>query len=71
MIAPAIEQLAEEYSGRVKIGKVNVDEEGDLAGRHGVISIPTMVVYHHGNIVNQKTGALPKPDIENIFKNLL
>jgi len=45
MIGPFIEQLAEEYEGRVKIGKANLDEEADLAARHGVVSIPTLIVY--------------------------
>ena len=69
MIGPFIEQLAEEYSGRLKVGKVNVDEEGDLAGRHGVVSIPTMVIYKDGGIVNQAVGALPKQNIEALFRD--
>jgi thioredoxin 1 len=71
MIAPFIDQLAEEYKGRLKVGKVNVDEEGGLAEKHGIVSIPTLVVYQGGKIVNQKVGALPKPDIERIFKDLV
>jgi thioredoxin 1 len=71
MIAPVIEELAREYSGKIKVGKVNVDEEGELATKHGIISIPTMVVYHGGNIANQKVGALPKQEIEGLFKNLI
>ena len=69
MIGPFIEQLAEEYSGSLKVGKVNVDEEGDLAGRHGVVSIPTIVIYKDGRIVNQAVGALPKQNIEALFKD--
>ena len=71
MIAPFIDQLADEYSGRVKIAKVNVDEEEDLASRHGIASIPTLVVYQDGKIVNQKPGALPKQEIEKLFKDLI
>jgi thioredoxin 1 len=71
MIGPFIDQLAGEYEGRVKIGKVNVDEENELAGRHGVVSIPTLVVYKDGAVVNQKSGAAPKRDIEALFKNYL
>ena len=71
MIAPFIDQLADEYAGRIKIVKVNVDEEQDLAGRHGIASIPTLVVYQGRNIVNQKAGAIPKHEIEKLFKNLL
>lgn len=71
MIAPVLEQLAAEYADRLKIANVNVDEENDLAGRHGVTSIPTMVIYKGGQLVRQQTGALPKYDIETLFKDLL
>ena len=71
MIGPVIERLAEEYSGRLKVGKVNVDEEEDLAGRHSVVSIPTLVVYKDGKIANQAMGALPKQNIEALFKELV
>ena len=71
MINPFIDQLANEYAGRIKIGKVNVEEENELAGRHGVVSIPTLVLYKDGAIVNQKNGAAPKHDIEALFKNIV
>ena len=71
MIGPFVEQLAEEYSDRVKVGKVNVDEEQDLAGRHGVVSIPTLVLYKDGKVTNQAVGAVPKQSIEALFKDLL
>ena len=71
MIGPFIEKLAEEYSGRLRVGKVNVDEEADLASRHGIVSIPTLVVYKDGSIANQAVGALPKQSIEALFKDLL
>jgi thioredoxin 1 len=71
MIGPLIEQLANEYNGRLKVGKVNVDEEAELASRHGVVSIPTLVIYKNGTIVNQATGAVPKQNIEALFKDFL
>ena len=71
IIGPVLEQLAEEYAGRVKIGKVNIDEDPDLASSHGVISIPTLLVYRNGEIVNQASGALPKHNIEALFKELI
>ena len=71
MIGPFVEQLAVEYSGRLKVGKVNVDEEADLASRHGIASIPTLAVYKDGKITNQAAGALPKHNIEALFKDLL
>ena len=71
MIGPVIEQLAEEYHGRLKVGKVNVDKEQDLAGSHRIMSIPTLVVYKDGKIVNQAAGVLPKHDIEALFRDLI
>ena len=71
MVGPVIDQLAEEYSGRLKVGKVNVDEETELSGRHTIRSIPTLVLYKDGKVVNQKAGALPKNDIEALFKELV
>jgi thioredoxin 1 len=70
-IGPFIDQLADEYAGRVKIGKVNVDEEGELAEKHNVVSIPTLVVYKNGSAAGQKVGAVPKHDIEALFKPLI
>jgi thioredoxin 1 len=71
MIGPFIEQLASEYSGRVKVGKVNVDEEEKISSRHGIVSIPTLVVYKNGEIVNQAVGAFPKQNIEALFKDFI
>ncbi|MCL2127943.1 MAG: thioredoxin [Treponema sp.] len=70
MIAPFIDQLADEYKGKVKIVKVNVDEESGLAEQHGIVSVPTLVLYKDGAIADQKTGAAPKRDIESMFKDL-
>jgi len=71
MVGPLIDQLADEYSGRLKVGKINVDEESDLASRHGIVSIPTLMVYKDGKIANQAVGGLPKKNIEDLFKNLI
>jgi thioredoxin 1 len=71
MIGPFIDQLAEEYAGRIKVGKVNVDEQGGLAGQHGIVSIPTLVLYKDGSQIRQKIGAAPKHDIEGLFKDLI
>ena len=70
MISPFIDQLAGEYEGRIKIGKVNVDEENGLAERHGIASIPALVLYKDGAIVVQKNGAAPKRDIEAMFRDI-
>jgi thioredoxin 1 len=71
MIAPAVAQLAESYKGKLKVGKVNVDDEGDIASQYGIISIPTLMVFKDGNVVKQKVGALPKHEIENLVKEYI
>ena len=71
IIAPFIEQLAEEYSGKIKVGKINIDDESSLANKHNIVSIPTLVIYKDGAVVTQRSGALPKHDIEALFKNFL
>ena len=64
MMGPIIEQLAEEYEGKAKVGKVNVDEEGELSQAFGVMSIPTIVLVKDGKIVKQAVGARPKAEVE-------
>jgi thioredoxin 1 len=71
MVGPLLDQLAEEYAGRVKICKINVDEENELAGRHNVVSIPTLVVYKDGQVVRQQVGAVPKAQIAALFSGLI
>ena len=62
MVAPLLEEIARERSD-IKVGKVNVDEQPELASRFGVMSIPTLVVMKDGKIVNQAMGARPKKAI--------
>lgn len=62
MLSPIVDEVAAERSD-VKVGKINVDEEPELAGRFGVMSIPTLVVMKNGKIVNQAVGARPKAQI--------
>ena len=68
MMGPVIEQLAIEYEGKVKVGKVNVDEEPGLAQSFGVMSIPTFVLVKDGKVVEQKIGAMPKSELEDMLK---
>ena len=60
MVSPVIEQVAEEYEGRAIVGKVDVDECGDLAMRYGVMSIPTVMVFVNSQPVAKQIGAAPK-----------
>lgn len=71
MIAPFIDDLAKTYAGRIKIGKVNVDNESELAGRFNIVSIPTLIVFKDGQPAMQKVGALPKQAIEAMFKSFI
>ncbi|MCL1815930.1 MAG: thioredoxin [Treponema sp.] len=71
MIAPFIEQVAREYEDRLKVGKINVDEENELAQKHNVVSIPTLMVYKDGKPVFTQAGALPKNEIEKLVKKYL
>jgi thioredoxin 1 len=67
VIGPILDQVAEEYAGKLKVCKINVDEENELAGQHGIVSIPTLVVYKDGKIVRQQVGSIPKVQIEALF----
>ena len=63
MIAPIVEEIAEEYDGVIKVGKVNVDEEPFLAAQFGVVIIPTLIVIKDGRQVNSAVGYRTKEDI--------
>jgi thioredoxin 1 len=70
-LGPIVEEIAEEYAGRLKVGKVNVDDEGALAERHGIASIPCVIVYKGGAIVRKHIGFAAKEELESLFKDLL
>jgi thioredoxin 1 len=60
MIGPVVEELAGDYEGKVVIGKLNVDENPQVTGRYGIRSIPTLLVFKGGQIVDKQIGAVPK-----------
>lgn len=64
MLAPIIEQIANEQEGKVKVGKINVDEEMNLAAAFGVQSIPTVMVFKDGKVTNMAVGVRPKAQLE-------
>ena len=68
MMGPIIEQLADEYEGKAKVGKVNVDEESELSQAFGVMSIPTIVLVKDGKIVKQVVGARPKAEVKAMLQ---
>jgi len=63
MVAPVVEELAGEYDGRLKVGKVNVDENPGLAGQHGVMAIPTLILFKEGKPVDRIVGYVPKAEL--------
>ena len=68
MLAPVIEEIANEYAGKVKVGKVNVDDERELALEYGVSSIPTVMVFQNGEVKETSVGYRPKEEIEQMLK---
>ncbi len=69
MVAPTLEKLAREWNGKVKIAKVNVDENPNIAGRYGITGIPTMLVVKNGQIADRWAGALPEPALRQRLGN--
>lgn len=71
MLSPVIEGLGDEYEGKAVVGKINVDEEQELAIRYGVMSIPTVIFFKDGEEVARKVGVLPAPQFTEVLDNYL
>jgi thioredoxin 1 len=71
MIAPAVEELAGEYDGRVKVTKVNVDESPNIAVKYGIRSIPTILLFKGGHVQDQVIGAVPKEELSRKVEAVL
>jgi len=69
MVGPVLDELAGELDGKIKIAKVNVDENQGSASRYGILSIPTIILFKGGKIVDQIVGALPKPQMKSFIEN--
>ena len=67
MLAPIVEQIAQEQEGKVKVGKVNVDEQSGLAAKYGIASIPTIMVFQNGQVINTAVGVRPKEQLEALL----
>lgn len=67
MLSPVVDEAAEENEGRFKVGKVNVDEEPELAAKFGIMSIPTLIVFKNGEPVNKSVGVIPKEEIISLI----
>jgi thioredoxin 1 len=70
-IAPAVEALVEEYSGRMKVGKMNVDENPQVLSQYGIRGIPTVIVFKEGKAVNQVVGAVPRTKLKALIEESL
>ena len=71
MIGPIIEEIATAHSDKVKVGKLNVDEAGEVASKYNIISIPTLLVFKDGKVVNQRVGAGSRQMIESLIADYL
>lgn len=71
MMSPVIDELATDYEGRVKIGKVNTDENRGVASKYNIMSIPTILLIKNGQVVDQVVGAVPKTVLEQKINNML
>ncbi len=67
MLSPVIAEIAEEFAGEVKVGKVNVDEQGELAAKFGIASIPTVLLFKDGKIADTSIGYVPKDKLIAMF----
>ncbi len=68
MMAPTIDAIAADYAGRVKVGKLNVDENGLTATRYGIRGIPTLLLFKGGRVVEQRVGAIPKSEVQRMLE---
>lgn len=68
MVSPIVDKVAEEVGGKAKVGKVNVDEEQELARSFNIMSIPTLIVINNGKLVKQSVGVMSKEEILNMLK---
>jgi len=67
MVAPVLEEISTAYEGKLKVGKLDVDQQGDLAMKFNVQSIPTLLLFKGGEVVARKIGAAPRTAIEELF----
>ena len=71
MLSPVIDEVAADFAGRAEIYKVNVDEEGELAAKFGIMSIPTLIIFKDGAVFDKLVGVVPKDSIAEKIENAL
>jgi thioredoxin 1 len=67
MMGPTIDAIATDYDGRVRVGKLNVDDNGNIATRYGIRGIPTLLLFKGGKVVEQRVGAVGKTDVQKML----
>ena len=68
MLAPTIAEIADEYEGKVKVGKLNIDDDASIAIKYGIASIPTVVLFKNGEVADKSVGFVPKAVLEGMLK---
>ena len=71
IVGPIVGEIADDYQGKLKVAKVNVDDAGEIAQKYNIISIPTLMIFKDGEVVNQQVGAGSKQAIEGLFSDYL
>jgi len=71
MMLPIIDELATEYEGRVRVGKINVDDNPDTCEQYGIMNIPTMLIFKNGELIDRHVGAARKADLEKVLDEIL
>ncbi|MCH7968890.1 MAG: thioredoxin [Thaumarchaeota archaeon] len=71
MVSPVVEELSNDYDGKVKFVKVNVDEANELASKYNIFSIPTLAIFKNGQLVSQQVGAASKDSYKNMIEKTL
>jgi len=70
MVAPTIDQIARKYSGLVKVGKLNTDENPNITASYGILNIPTLLIFQNGKLVDRMVGMIPRGEIEKRLSRL-
>ncbi len=71
MVAPVVEAIGQEYTGKLKVGKIDVDKQGELAASYSVMSIPSLLFFKNGQVVDSVIGAVPKEYLVDRIKKIL
>ncbi|GBD40094.1 MAG: thioredoxin [Deltaproteobacteria bacterium] len=71
VLAPVVEEIASSYKGKLKVAKLNVDENQEIAMKYGIRSIPTLILFKDGKALDQIIGAVPKSEIEKMIKKVI